>query len=166
MLSTLKGFLHHSLHTIQLMASFNNGDGLRRSTRLLHSRNITLTSTQAISFRQETVDSSILAQRHEMVTAMDVNTTNNELMELDTSATDMVALDMLHEQGEQASKTKRKVKHKKRGISQTDIQVNEYGGEFVPDKKPRRKRAPKPEPVYVIPDVEHKETAFKGRLGS
>ncbi|KIJ18576.1 hypothetical protein PAXINDRAFT_110020 [Paxillus involutus ATCC 200175] len=32
-----------------------------------------------------------------------------------------------------------------------------------PPKK--RKRAAKPEPVYVIPDVEKKETTFRGRLG-
>ncbi|KIM83192.1 hypothetical protein PILCRDRAFT_819416 [Piloderma croceum F 1598] len=32
-------------------------------------------------------------------------------------------------------------------------------------KKPRKPRPPKPEPVYVIPDVERKETTFKGRLG-
>ncbi|KDQ57434.1 hypothetical protein JAAARDRAFT_113368, partial [Jaapia argillacea MUCL 33604] len=30
---------------------------------------------------------------------------------------------------------------------------------------PRKRRAPKPEPVYVIPDVEKKSTTFKGRLG-
>ncbi|KAK7473250.1 hypothetical protein VKT23_001348 [Stygiomarasmius scandens] len=32
-------------------------------------------------------------------------------------------------------------------------------------KKPRKPRAPKPESVYVIPDVERKETKFRGRLG-
>ncbi|EIN11289.1 UV-endonuclease UvdE [Punctularia strigosozonata HHB-11173 SS5] len=37
--------------------------------------------------------------------------------------------------------------------------------EGVKVKKPRKPRAPKPEPVYVIPDVERKETTFKGRLG-
>ncbi|KAF9567944.1 UV-endonuclease UvdE [Agrocybe pediades] len=31
--------------------------------------------------------------------------------------------------------------------------------------KPRKKREPKPEPVYIIPDVARKETTFKGRLG-
>ncbi|KAF9529262.1 UV-endonuclease UvdE-domain-containing protein [Crepidotus variabilis] len=31
--------------------------------------------------------------------------------------------------------------------------------------KPKRKRQPKPEPMYVIPDVEKKKTTFKGRLG-
>jgi UV DNA damage endonuclease len=30
---------------------------------------------------------------------------------------------------------------------------------------PRKKRAPKPEPVYTIPDVVRKETTFRGRLG-
>ncbi|KIK69416.1 hypothetical protein GYMLUDRAFT_35478 [Collybiopsis luxurians FD-317 M1] len=37
----------------------------------------------------------------------------------------------------------------------------------TPSKKPRKPRArkPKPEPVYVIPDVERRETKFRGRLG-
>lgn len=32
--------------------------------------------------------------------------------------------------------------------------------------KKRKPRAPKPEPVYIIPDVERLETNFKGRLGT
>lgn len=35
----------------------------------------------------------------------------------------------------------------------------------IPSPKKRKPRAPKPEPVYVIPDVERLETKFKGRLG-
>ncbi|TFK67401.1 UV-endonuclease UvdE [Pluteus cervinus] len=35
----------------------------------------------------------------------------------------------------------------------------------IEEKKPRKKRAPKPEPVSIIPEVESKETTFKGRLG-
>lgn len=35
----------------------------------------------------------------------------------------------------------------------------------TPSPKKRKPRAPKPEPVYVIPDVERLETQFKGRLG-
>ena len=31
--------------------------------------------------------------------------------------------------------------------------------------KPRRRRAPKTKPVYIIPDVKKKETTFSGRLG-
>lgn len=31
-------------------------------------------------------------------------------------------------------------------------------------KKPRKPRAPKPDPVYEIPDVERKETTFKGSV--
>ena len=39
--------------------------------------------------------------------------------------------------------------------------------ESVPEKKlrNRNKRAAKPEPVYIIPDVERKETTYRGRLG-
>jgi len=32
-------------------------------------------------------------------------------------------------------------------------------------KSPRKKPAPKKEPVYIIPDVARKETTFRGRLG-
>ncbi|KAH8834928.1 UV-endonuclease UvdE-domain-containing protein [Flagelloscypha sp. PMI_526] len=35
----------------------------------------------------------------------------------------------------------------------------------IPKAKVPRKRLPKPEPVYVIPDVERRTTTFKGRLG-
>lgn len=34
------------------------------------------------------------------------------------------------------------------------------------DKKAKKTRQPKSEPVYIIPDVSHKETTYKGRLGS
>ncbi|KAF8739442.1 hypothetical protein AX14_009616 [Amanita brunnescens Koide BX004] len=39
--------------------------------------------------------------------------------------------------------------------------------ESVPENRlrNRNKRTPKPEPVYIIPDVERKETTFRGRLG-
>jgi len=101
-----------------------------------------------------------------MVSAADIHVVDNESMELDPSALDMMALDMSHEQVRQGSKTKRKVKNKKRNLNHLDVEVNDHDEKFVPGKKPRRKQAPKSEPVYVIPDVEHKETTFKGRLGS
>lgn len=47
----------------------------------------------------------------------------------------------------------------KRTTSQSTV----AGSEELPKK---RKRARKPEPVYVIPDVEKKETTFRGRLGT
>ena len=39
--------------------------------------------------------------------------------------------------------------------------------ESIPENRlrNRNKRTPKPEPVYIIPDVERKETTFRGRLG-
>lgn len=42
-------------------------------------------------------------------------------------------------------------------------QVSETGSEAPPKK---RKRACKPEPVYIIPGVEKKATTFRGRLGA
>ena len=163
MLSTLKSFLHRRLHNTHLMAHINAGVTLRRSTRLSNSRNIILTRTHATSFL-ETENSSTLSQRREIVSAANIHVVDNESMELDPSALDMMALS--HEQVRQGLKTKGKVKNKKRSLGQIDTEVNDQDEEFVPDKKPRRRQAPKPEPVYVIPDVEHKETTFKGRLGS
>jgi len=121
-----------------------------------------LTSTHTTSFL-ETGNSSILSQRCEIASTAEIGVVDDEFMELDPSALDMTALEMSHEQVRQGPKTKRKVKNKKRSLGQID--VNDHGEEFVPDKKPRRKQAPKPEPVYVIPDVERKETTFRGRLG-
>lgn len=39
------------------------------------------------------------------------------------------------------------------------------GTEVMVKKKTRKPRSPIPEPTYIIPDVERKETTFKGRLG-
>ncbi|GLB37424.1 putative UV-endonuclease UvdE [Lyophyllum shimeji] len=49
-----------------------------------------------------------------------------------------------------------------RGTGEAVISDDEY---LEKSKSPRKKRRPKPEPVYVIPDVETKTTTFKGRLG-
>ncbi|EIW83196.1 UV-endonuclease UvdE [Coniophora puteana RWD-64-598 SS2] len=56
-----------------------------------------------------------------------------------------------------------KKRSRKRKASAPEDSVIE--GEEVAPKKKRKPRAPKPEPVYVIPDVEKKESTFKGRLG-
>jgi UV DNA damage endonuclease len=56
-------------------------------------------------------------------------------------------------------------KTRKRKKKSKEAQVAEDGGEAGTPKK-RRKRQPKPEPEYIIPDVECKETTFKGRLGA
>jgi UV DNA damage endonuclease len=53
---------------------------------------------------------------------------------------------------------KRKRKHKK---AKTELDEDDD----VLKKNPRKKRSLKPEPVYDIPDVERKETTFRGRLG-
>lgn len=60
-----------------------------------------------------------------------------------------------------------KKKSKKQELikEKVDVEVSEGDEEFVPEKS-RKKRQLKPEPVYIIPDVEHKETTFKGRLGA
>ncbi|KAG5342670.1 hypothetical protein C0989_010638 [Termitomyces sp. Mn162] len=60
-----------------------------------------------------------------------------------------------------------KVKHLpgKKKAHRVNNGVEDIGdGEFKTPKSPR-KRQRKPEPVYVIPDVEIKTTTFKGRLG-
>ncbi|KAF9452757.1 UV-endonuclease UvdE [Macrolepiota fuliginosa MF-IS2] len=59
----------------------------------------------------------------------------------------------------------KKSKNRKHRSKKSKGQTNEGDEEFVLENKPRRKRQPKPEPVYIIPDVERKDTTFKGRLG-
>ncbi|CAK5281300.1 unnamed protein product [Mycena citricolor] len=56
---------------------------------------------------------------------------------------------------------------RKRKISVTTVEEDGNGAIIESEvvKKVRKKREPKPEPVYIIPDVERKETSFKGRLG-
>jgi len=59
-------------------------------------------------------------------------------------------------------KTKRRrATSKKTGTDITDSQ--DY---MENPQRSKRKSQPKPEPVYDIPDVEKRETSFRGRLGS
>ncbi len=82
---------------------------------------------------------------------------------------DTLASDPFQEEGEghqepEESKKRTKKKHgKKRKV---EVQTDEDAEDFVPKKKPRKKRSPKPEPTYIIPEVERKTTTFKGRLGA
>ena len=57
---------------------------------------------------------------------------------------------------------KRSKPTRKRTTSQ--VLENTVTDSEAPPKK--RKRACKPEPVYIIPDVEKKATTFRGRLGT
>lgn len=60
-------------------------------------------------------------------------------------------------------KTKKQSKGtKNRKAPPTDDDAESFDGQ--PPKK-KCKRAPKAEPVYVIPEVERKVTTFRGRLG-
>ncbi|KAF9227195.1 UV-endonuclease UvdE [Gyrodon lividus] len=56
-------------------------------------------------------------------------------------------------------------KSKKRKRSQVADNAPTLESEEAPPKKKKRKRATKLDPVYIIPDVERKETTFRGRLG-
>ncbi|KAG6375502.1 UV-endonuclease UvdE [Boletus reticuloceps] len=60
---------------------------------------------------------------------------------------------------ERHSKSRNTRKPRKRATSQENTVTDSE----VPPKK--RKRACKPEPIYIIPDVEKKATPFRGRLG-
>ncbi|KAG1751395.1 UV-endonuclease UvdE-domain-containing protein [Suillus paluster] len=53
---------------------------------------------------------------------------------------------------------------KKRKLEAPAIEDDAASFDEHPSKK-KRKRAPKVEPVYVIPEVERKQTTFRGRLG-
>ncbi|KAJ3993501.1 UV-endonuclease UvdE-domain-containing protein [Lentinula boryana] len=64
-------------------------------------------------------------------------------------------------------KTKKKagIKKSKRIPKTVKADVDEEPYEETKLKKARKPRKPKPEPVYDIPDVERRETNFRGRLG-
>ncbi|KAJ3759358.1 UV-endonuclease UvdE-domain-containing protein [Lentinula raphanica] len=60
---------------------------------------------------------------------------------------------------------KSSAKRTKKTARKIKVDIDEEGYEETKVKKTRKPRKPKPEPVYVIPDVEGRETKFRGRLG-
>ncbi|KAJ3964833.1 UV-endonuclease UvdE-domain-containing protein [Lentinula raphanica] len=60
---------------------------------------------------------------------------------------------------------KSSAKRTKKTARKIKVDIDEEGYEETKVKKTRKSRQPKPEPVYVIPDVERRETKFRGRLG-
>lgn len=64
-----------------------------------------------------------------------------------------------------APKKKRKKKAGKEASEVVKVDADEEPYDEVEVKKARRPRKPKPEPVYIIQDVERRETKFRGRLG-
>ncbi|KAJ3828141.1 UV-endonuclease UvdE-domain-containing protein [Lentinula raphanica] len=60
---------------------------------------------------------------------------------------------------------KSSAKRTKKTARKIKVDIDEEGYEETKVKKTRKPRKPKPEPVYVIPDVERRETKFRGRLG-
>lgn len=57
---------------------------------------------------------------------------------------------------------------KKKKTPKESVQVVDIDPDYEstgPSKGTQSKRGSQPEPVYIIPDVEKKETTFKGRLG-
>lgn len=113
---------------------------------------------------------STVVQEAEQIISQNLGTSSNKYDgDPDTSVIDdTLVRDPLQEEGveqqepEGIKKRNRRTPGKKR---KAEVQMNEDGDEIVPRKKPRRKRSPKPEPSYIIPDVERKTTTFKGRLG-
>ncbi|KAJ8521824.1 hypothetical protein ONZ45_g1535 [Pleurotus djamor] len=77
--------------------------------------------------------------------------------------------DVLPTKPKPKGKKGRTPKRKQRGSEGAGAEDDQYdpsNGEADVDEPPKkRKRAPKPEPVYVIPDVEKRTSTFKGRLG-
>ncbi|KAK7060460.1 hypothetical protein VNI00_001225 [Paramarasmius palmivorus] len=71
---------------------------------------------------------------------------------------DLTSLDEL---AEEVKKPKKKTKKSPKKKGTEDAAAYDDAS----PKKTRKPRAPKPEPVYIIPDVEKKETRFRGRLG-
>lgn len=116
-----------------------------------------------------TAKSTVVQEAGQIISQSPGTSSNKYDGDPDTSVTDdTLVRDPPQEEGveqqetEEIRKRSRRTPGKKRGA---EVQVNEDGDEIVPRKKPRKKRSPKPEPSYIIPDVERKTTTFKGRLG-
>lgn len=140
----------------------HSGVILRRSSRLLQSENVVAMSMESTAI-QDANDHRIIQQR-EMTISMNME---DEFQDLNTSAIDnSMAPEMLPEEEVQMPQKRKKSKKRKHGKKKgKEVEVNQDNEDFVPVKGARKKRQPKPEPVYDIPDVERKETTFKGRLG-
>lgn len=156
MLSALLGthrILGRSAGSRTAMASIlppvGSGVVLRRSSRLSRIDTVKTTGTHLYA-----------VQRREMTVSVEIG---NEYRDLNTP-TD-VRLDERTEEEHPLSGEEKRSKTRKRKNKSKKVQVAEDGDEAGPPPK-RRKRQPKPEPEYIIPDVERKETTFKGRLGT
>lgn len=126
----------------------SSGVALRRSSRLSRIEHVKSTSTVLRT-----------VQRREIAISVNVNNTDISIPTVggDTSS-ERTEEEYRPLRGEKRPKPRKRVKKSK------EVQGDEDGGEAGPPKK-RRKRQLKPEPEYIISDVERKETTFKGRLG-
>ncbi|KAG6873439.1 hypothetical protein C0995_015528 [Termitomyces sp. Mi166 len=66
---------------------------------------------------------------------------------------------------EDEDRTMAKKSRGKKKAFKAKVGIEGIGDGEVKSPEPPKKRQPKPDPVYVIPDVELKATTFKGRLG-
>ncbi|KAG5221582.1 UV-endonuclease UvdE-domain-containing protein [Salix suchowensis] len=120
----------------------------RRSTRLASIQSTT-SAAIATSFAEHAVVVSPSSGADE---------SDSSLSPMDEDSDDIVAPKKV--------KCKPKPQGKKRKGSQLKPDdAAEDGGEEATASPRKKKRAPKLEPVYVIPDVEKRTTTFKGRLG-
>jgi UV DNA damage endonuclease len=133
-----------------ILPLIGSGVALRRSSRLSRVDNLKTTGTDLYA-----------VQRREMAVSVEIRNEDRDL----SPPTNAEFVEPSEEEhlplGDEKGSTTRKRKKK----STKKVHVVEDGGEAGPPKK-RRKPQPKPEPVYEIPDVERKETTFKGRLGT
>ncbi len=68
-------------------------------------------------------------------------------------------VDRFEDHRDATSESGKKSKRKKRPNDNSE-------DDFVVEKRLRNKHIPEQDPVYIIPDVERKETTFRGRLGN
>lgn len=116
-----------------------------------------------------TIESTVVQEGRQLISRKPGMPSNKDDGGPDASVTDDALVpDPLQEEGKehQEPEESKKSTRRKPGRKRTaETQINEDGEEIAPRKKPRKKRSPKPEPSYTIPDVERKMTTFKGRLG-
>ncbi|KAJ3971166.1 UV-endonuclease UvdE-domain-containing protein [Lentinula raphanica] len=140
--------------------STENSLSRRRSARI---------RTMATSVSTASVTATATAQDDSDIAMTTTTTKRKRTQKAVTVAAETEGLSDLSSLDDDESATqeskKSSAKRTKKTARKIKVDIDEEGYEETKVKKTRKPRKPKPEPVYVIPDVERRETKFRGRLG-
>uniref|UniRef100_A0A0W0EZA6 UV-endonuclease UvdE n=1 Tax=Moniliophthora roreri TaxID=221103 RepID=A0A0W0EZA6_MONRR len=129
----------------------------RRSTRLINAKTIATDSAVATQTAQH-VEITSNKRKRATFAQKGVVVSHNIEKNIDEDS-DLTSLDEFVDEVKSPKKKAKRSPRKKKGTEDATTYDD------VSPKKPRKPRVPKPEPVYIIPDVEKKATRFRGRLG-